>query len=516
MLQKRIAESYQYIAIGENYMENGWFVDAKNNYEKALQLFPSERECKEMGFNDDETKEFIAANIEGINMSIANATDSISAQQLRKVEQERQRWEAKEKARREAEEAQVRAIVDQKAKLAIEDIGQGCLQIAANKLKHALDTAKAHNYEYRKAELTLLIDSIHHIQAQIADKSKVFEYKTFRPDLYEITNRALERRIKNYLKDRDKPICNHVTLTMTTNNQLNSFQLAESSRPLRKFCSEELVSERLMPLIIDSQPLNARATYNYDIEYAKGTAKVWLGDNNKMKVYSKYDISPQLESDLKGVFHSKIVALPSSCKGTYKFTVTSMNVGGQMEHDIKLKSMRVQNGPQNAWRSVLVPGWGNKYVDDKGEFQWLTTILSYGLTGYGLLSLYSPNYRKSASVGSLIVGGVGSVAIISTSLTLDKTDSRWPILLMGVPFYALTGVGLYSAYTIQANTFDENLTAVPWTLISAGTAIWAANVLLVWMKGDTNKKDCKKGLGQLTLTYDAKNDAPELVYSLRF
>ena len=468
----RKAECKRLLVLANNKRDKGNYTEAKRIYEKVLAISP----------NDKATQAQIAQMDEAI------------------VDQERQRKAAEEKARREAEEAQVRAIVDQKAKLAIEDIGQGCLQIAANKLKHALDTAKAHNYEYRKAELTLLIDSIHHIQAQIADKSKVFEYKTFRPDLYEITNRVLGLKINNYLKDRDKPMRNHITLTMNTDNQLNSFQLAESSRPLRKFCSEELVSERLMPLIIDSQSLNARATYNYDIEYAKGTAKVWFGDN-KMKVYSKYGMSPQLESDLKRVFHSKIGALPSSCKGTYKFTVTSMNVGGQMGHAIKLKSMHVQNGPQNAWRSLLVPGWGDKYVDEDGRFDRWKPIFSYGLVGLGVLFLKTTTSYTTTESGW-----------VCDSTWVDVSDD---------PFYVSqgrTGWWVTSNYRYETHEIEheKKYTGLGIACAIIGGAIWVGDVVHVWFKGTKNKRYAEGQLGRLSFAYNPTYNAPELVYSLRF
>lgn len=116
----------------------------------------------------------------------------------------------------------------------------------------------------------------------------------------------------------------------------------------------------------------------------------------------------------------------------------------------------------------------------------------------------------------MIVGGMGSIATVYAFIKQDEANYRGVTLLLGIPFYALAGVGLYSNYTIQTNTFDENSTIVPWTLISIGAAIWTMDVLIVWLTGKSNKSDCKTKLGQLTLTYDAIINAPELVYSLRF
>ena len=512
LLQKKAAESYQYFAIGENYMEEEKFAEAKNYFEKALQSFPSESEIKEGGIDDDDTKEFVTFTTLRMQTRIADAVDSIAAQQVRMAEQERLRKEAEERAReeaeiarkkamREAEEEQVRIVVDNKARQAKEDVGRGRLQIAIGYLQQAIDTATAHNYDYRMTELSRRIDSIRQVQAAVTDASRILDYRDFRPDLYEATDRALKLKIKSFLTDKDNQIeRNNISFTFYTGTQPSTFLLEKSSRMLKKFCKGVLETEQLQPVIIDGRQVKSSATYKYDVEKVSGMVKVWLGDK-KMKVNPKYDISPQLESDLKGVFRSKLGALPSSFNGNYKFKVTSMNVGGQMEHKVNLKDVQTQNGPQNAWRSLLVPGWGDKYVEEDGKFDGWKTALSYGFVGLGVMFL-------------------------TTTIRYTTTESGWVcdstwVDVSDDPFYVnqgITGWWATSNYRYETNEIkhENRYTGLGIICTIIGGAIWIGDVVHVWLKGTKNKQDVENHLGRLSFTYNPIYNTPELVYSLRF
>lgn len=420
---------------GDAKRDEGNYSEAKQIYAQVLTLSPGNSEAK--------------ARMDEMDKAIA--------------EQERQRREEEIRRRRYEEESNVRSIVNRKAKQAEYYIEQGWLQKAAISLQQALDTAAAHNYDYRTGELSQRIDSIRQVQATIADTSKTLDYRTFRPDLYLATQNVLRLKIMTYMKERDKDVENNVvSFTLYTNNQPGNFQLTESTRALNKFCKETLESVRLQQLVIDDQPLKASATYSYYIEYASGTVKVQQMNGRPQNVNVGFDMSPQLESDLTRVLKSRLGALMPDCDGNYRFNVTSMNVDGQMEHDIKLKSLHTLNGPQNAWRSLFVPFWGDQYVGgglfgDGGYLRWYGAFLCYASVGYGIYSI------------------------------IDETQ-----------YNSTANVGYYIG------------------MITIGGAVWLGDVIYVWIKGAKNKKECKERVRRMSFTYDAVHDAPELVYSLKF
>ena len=464
MSYKKYAEAYQYFAIGEKNMKDGLFVDAKDNFEKARQILPEE----------DALKEWIAA-----------ANDSIAAEQIRKAEQERQRLAAEEKARRDAEiaaekarraaeERQVRILVDQKVQLAMEDIRAGRLKMAIGSLQQAIDTATSHDYDYRTAELSRRMDSIRQVQEAVADASRVLEYRDFQPDLYAATDRAIKMKIRTFLTEKDKRVDrNNISFTFYTGNQPSTFQLGESSRALKKLCKDVVETERLQPLVIDGQQVKTQANYRYDIEYVSGTVKVRQRSGKPM-VDTKFNLSPQLKSNMERLVSNRFSGLSYLNDGNYSFEVTSMDINGEMEHQVKLKSVYCSDGPQNAWRSLIIPGWGDQYVKDNGKFDILKTAAVYGLMGVGLWCL---------------------------TYTESTYNSVWSAEEMAYVWDTVT------------TTPKKNLGIVA---ISCGAAIWLADIVYVYIKGRQNKVATKKYLGRISFAYDAAHDAPELVYSLRF
>ena len=323
---KNAADAKALVTEGDVLRDKRQYVEAKGKYEKALKLTPEDR--------------LLQARIASINADIE--------------EVERKHREAEEKARREAEERKVRQDVDYKIIWASDKLKLGKLQEAVELLQQAVDTTIAHKYPYRQSELISRRDSIIQVQAVLAGTSKMFDYKTYRRDLYDATNRALAFKIKSFMLERDKRVkANNVTFTLYTTNQEGGFQLGESSRTLKKFCKDMLKTQKLQPLVIDNQPLKAKATYRYSFEYAKGTVKVQQRGGSTI-IDSKFEMSPQLESDLNQTFSSELRTLTSSCDGNYKYNVTAISVNDQTEYKVDLKSARFINGPQNAWRSLVV------------------------------------------------------------------------------------------------------------------------------------------------------------------
>lgn len=430
------------VAIGDSLMKKHKYAEAKSKYNEALNLAPKDT--------------LVQNRITNINNLIVEEerTRIEAEEKARREDEERKRIEAEIKARRAKEERWVESVVDDKNKYANSMINQGHLQKAIDLLQEAIDTAAAHSYAYRRLESRMRIDSIKQAQSFFSDTSMVYDFKNLRPSLYNETDRAITLKIKSFMIEKN--ICierNNMSVALYT-HQKGTFQFNEPSNTLKKLCKEMFKTEYLPPIIIDDKKLNSKAIFNYSVEYAIGTVKVkrW---NLTQSMDVQYDISSQLENDMRRMFSSSLGNMPTNCDGNYSFTVTSMDINGQMEHMVRLRKCNFRNGPQNAWKSLLVPGLGNKYVNENGELDIGCFLLSYGCVGYGIYCL--------------------------SDRALDKDFKK---------------IGLAS--------------------VSIGAAIWLGNIVYVWGKGAKNKHENKEQLNQINFAYDIKFDAPEVVYSLKF
>lgn len=457
------------IVFGDSLRNKRQYVEAKGKYMEALQLTPNDK--------------LIQMRLTSIEEDIAEA--------------ERQRKEAEKRARRTAEEQQVRRLVDLNVMWANNKIKQWNLEEAVGLLQQAIDTAKAHSYDYRISEMNLRVDSIQRIQASFADASRSFDYKYYRPDLWETTNNALSLKIKSFLHENEKTIKrNKLSLSLYT-YQEGSSQLGEASKPLTKLSQELLKTEHLPNFVIDNEPRKGKATFDYSIEYAKGTVKVYR-NNGSVSVTPKFAVSTHLETDIYRMFTSVLYDLPSSCDGDYKYDVTSIDINGQTEYSVLLKGCSFRNGPQNAWKSLLVPGWGDMYVEDEGTFAWWKTALSYGFVGLG-------------------VSFLTSVLKFETKTSKLVYDSIW-VDASSYSFYASQGI---TGWWEQTNPHQEDRvtnhsSTVGAAFVAIGAAVWIGDVIYVWIKGAENKKSNAERLGRISYTYDVARDIPVLNYTLRF
>lgn len=470
---KTVADAKLIVAQGDSIRRKHQYVEAKSKYMEALRLLPG-------------------------NQSIQQRITNIDAEI---AEIERQREEAEAKTRREAEKKQVRLEVERLSIVADSQIKRGKLQEATITLQQAIDTAKAHDYDYRQLEFKNLIDSIRNVQSLIAESDRTYEYKTIAPKQYYNTEQKIASNLTEFMKEKGKKIKhNEITLTLhTDNNRDASFTIGESSRAIKGFCQEQLKTVHLLPVEIDNRQLSLSATFKYSFEYAQGLVKV-KQDNNEPLVRAKYKMSPQLKYDMDQFISTKMRLLPSSCDGKYKFDVTSININEKMTHDIKVKSYRFKNGPQNAWRSVLVPGWGDKYVEDDGQFDWGKTIASYGLVSMGIY-------------------------LINNTIKYTTTESGWVYDSVWVevtdPFSIAHGDYShwvetnphYETKDIQREKKNKGL-GIACTVI--GATIWVGDIIHVWVKGSKNKKENMNAVWRLFVTYDSVHDTPILNYTLRF
>ena len=417
------------------------------------------------------------------------------AERLRmQAEQERQRREAEEKARREKEIRDVEALVGNNIAQAKSNRETGQLQAAAVLLQEGIDATISHNHDYRKEEMAQLLDTIRQLQAEVSDTSKVLDYKRFRPDLYEATGIRLTNRVQNYLAYRVKSEKrNSISFTLNTFGQPGVFQMEKSSKALKEFCNTTLAIEKLQPIAIDERQVKAQATFNYTFEYAKGTVTV-KQKGAQQRVNVKFDVSPELEQRISTAVTDKLSNLSSwEYSGRYKFNVAAMDINGQTHHSVELKNAHLYNGPQNFLRSLIVPGWGDKYVEADRKFDWWKTLISYGATAAGTgVVLYSNKMKKASETihYEKVVTGYNSDG---TPIYYDRPVSN-----------SNSNNGMYAYYSY-----------IGYGLIAVGVGLWLYDVIYVGVKGTKNKNEEKAQMGWY-LTYDVANNAPEVGYSLRF
>ncbi len=131
------------------------------------------------------------------------------------------------------------------------------------------------------------------------------------------------------------------------------------------------------------------------------------------------------------------------------------------------------------WRSMLVPGWGDKYVRENGRFGVMKTIGAYGLIGAG--------------VGMHFYGKEQYVQY--ETMAHDR--------YMGTATY--TQEALDDKYAL-ANTCRK-MTPM---LIGAGAAVWLYDVIWVAVKGHKSHDTA------MTLDFDPKANSSFLSYSITF
>ncbi len=397
-----------------------------------------------------------------------------------KKEQERiaalEAEEAERKARREKEKRQVELIVDDNMQVANWYLQNNQLQLAEKYLQKAIDTTYQYDYDYCREKMSKQLNRIRELRKPLADTSCVLSYLTYQPVQYESTNTTLELIIKKYLLSRDKKVeRNHISFTLYSGEQPGSFQIEKSSRMLKNMCKEILNNVELQPLEIDDKQWNATATFDYNIEYISSIVNLVQIDG-RPSFFNKNTMSSQLESSMEKMFFDKFERLDFSYDGKYKYKVTSMDINGQIRHYAELISFHCKNGPQNAWRSLLVPGWGDKYVSETGKFDIWKTVVSYGATllGVGLYTGFVPFNNNEV-----------------------QSDFYYP----------------YYNTVEYEDVFGSSSKRVGVVLAVTGLAVWTYDVLYVWIKGTKNKKEKKQIINSITFSYDVKQNVPTVGYS---
>lgn len=136
--------------------------------------------------------------------------------------------------------------------------------------------------------------------------------------------------------------------------------------------------------------------------------------------------------------------------------------------------LRKMGGPENALKSLLVPGLGNYRVSE-GRNYWIITAASLGLVGSGLY------YRLQAS---------SSYDDYLASTSPEQADS----------FY---------------DQFEDR-NQLSNILLIGGAAIWIGDVIWVAIKGFKNKKQLKNNTLGLRMDYDPNFRQPMLGIKGRF
>ena len=140
------------------------------------------------------------------------------------------------------------------------------------------------------------------------------------------------------------------------------------------------------------------------------------------------------------------------------------------------------------WRSMLVPGWGDKYVRENGRFGVMKTIGAYGLigAGVGMHFLAEKQYAKYQEMAYNIY-------------TLPQSSPRFMQIIEEGRLDLVKNYNLANRYRRSAPI-----------LIGAGAAVWLYDVIWVAVKGRKSQSTV------LTLDYDPQVNSGYLGYSITF
>lgn len=149
------------------------------------------------------------------------------------------------------------------------------------------------------------------------------------------------------------------------------------------------------------------------------------------------------------------------------------------------RSAKVSNNHSNPyWRSLLIPGWGDKYVRENGRFGVMKTIGSYGLIGAGVgMHFYAEKqYQQYLSM---------AYELYTQHPDIKVTQEQRNTLAQSL------------------ETANQYRKTVP-VLIGAGAAVWLYDVVWVAVKGRKSKNTT------LAVDFDPQTNNGLLSYSITF
>jgi hypothetical protein len=244
-----------------------------------------------------------------------------------------------------------------------------------------------------------------------------------------------------------------VSVTKTDNRAVNS--------ELRRIADEI----DLRPLTVNNYTVNTKANFRYSL-YSEKPVTIRMKKDDKQLITFK---NPRLNDEYKTKANQIVENYPI---GHYTLRVKRVFVDTSAYYTGEMLKYKGAGGPEYAFLSVLVPGWGDRYVTVGAKSGVSTALWFYGMVGAGIgfKALSNNEYRKYEQ------------SLIDTHHDDAKTY----------------------------NTFF-------YTCIGVGAVIWIQDIIYVATQGAQNKKIQRAfERSRLSFQYDPQFDAKGLSYFLNF
>ncbi|MDR1170621.1 MAG: hypothetical protein LBK97_07295 [Prevotellaceae bacterium] len=296
-----------------------------------------------------------------------------------------------------------------------------------------------------------------------------YDYKKIEPVDYNAKNRYIENELQRNLlaggETLPKTIVNFECATDTFGITASDFSASIRNKNLNTILERLNRDINLKPCFVNAYPVNAKAEFNYTIEYNHSLVTLKKGIN---------DIVPNSRDFYPKSIDNDLVSAPY---GKYTFDVNRIIINGQEYNNNKLIKMRGTSGPSNALLSLLVPGLGDSRVVYGGKKRGITVALAtYGLIGAGIgCKIYSDSEYKKYHEASIY----------------DDIDT----------------------YYRNANDFNKMF----YTCVGTGAILWLYDIVWVCVKGAKNKKEFNAWKRSYLSVYSEPNlRANGLSYTINF
>ena len=229
--------------------------------------------------------------------------------------------------------------------------------------------------------------------------------------------------------------------------------------------TKSVEKSEIATILINSFTIPVKSIYNYDVTVNAKTLK--LKKNNIATLYND-SISTSQKNIIEKSLYPNVI-------GKYTLLYERKSFNNTLFIDtVKCTNFRGIGGPINAFKSILVPGWGVKSVTGGLKNGWPTTLATYSLftTAFIFKNLSNTNYDNYLK---------------STTRSENTT------------------------YYDNANVYNKTF----YFFTAAGVAVWLFDVIRVSKKGFENNKTRKNTIKNLTFNIDNQSKTFAVGYKIK-
>ena len=245
----------------------------------------------------------------------------------------------------------------------------------------------------------------------------------------------------------------------------NQGELKITDKSNKILATKSVEKSEIATILINSFTIPVKSIYNYDVTVNAKTLK--LKKNNIATLYND-SISTSQKTIIEKSLYPNVI-------GKYTLLYERKSFNNTLFIDtVKCTNFRGIGGPINAFKSILVPGWGVKSVTGGLKSGWPTTLATYSLftTAFIFKNLSNTNYDNYLK---------------STTRSENAT------------------------YYDNANMYNKTF----YFFTAAGVAVWLFDVIRVSKKGFENNKTRKNTIKNLTFNIDNQSKTFAVGYKIK-